>query len=197
MAADLPDVFQMLKALDSTIIYIIAGVRYLIMIVSFVWMFNAILNLHMVATGGGMRLFPTDAKPTLAGSVMQFIVAGLLMSLSYNFAPAIIVNSMFNEGSGAITMYSVGSYQQSANNNDILEISRRLVVTVFYLMGFMGLWRGFSAWYHRNQGTSNEPNGKIITWIVLGGMCFYVEFLNQILASMIGYDFFGWLLKQR
>lgn len=193
----LPEVLTIFQSLDTTLIWVVGGLRVVLMIVSVAWFFFATLNLYTVSTNGEKRFFASQNRPTSWGCFLQMYISALLFLVSYNFTPAIILGTMVSPTNTNITMLTIQAYSSNASDpySDLTLIVRRVVQSVFFLIGFIAVSRGFSAWYQKNQGTSNESASRITGWIFMGSLCFFPEFLNALLASAIGFDFFGWFIN--
>lgn len=188
----LPDLMQILHNLDTAMVYLLGSLRLLLFVIGFLWFFRAILNLYQVSVGdSSSKLFPTNARPTVAGSFIQMFVAGVLVALSYNMSPAVLVGALLHDNLSNIQMYSVASYNPKPTGREFQEMLYRFLVNIFYVVGFIAMWRGLSTWYNISQQTSNEPGSKVIVWLLMGGLCFFPEYLNGFIAALIGFDFFN------
>ncbi len=194
----MPDALQLLNNLDNAMVYFLGALRYLLFAVGMMWMFLSILHLHQATVGesAGSKLLPTNARPTVAGSFLQFFVAALLIALAYNMMPAVLVGALFSDGMGDIQMYSVASYSPNPTPAQFQEMLYRFMKNVFYAIGFLAMWRGMSTWYNKAQGTSNEPAKKVVVWLVMGGLCFFPEFLNGLMHAVTGFDFFAMMFNR-
>lgn len=192
----LPDIMHVLSSVEQAILYITLAVRYIFAFGAFAWFIYAFMNLYATTNGNaGHRLFASNARPTVVGSVLQMIIAAIMLAMLYDFSPALVVQSMFNDNTNTITLYSVGSYVPTTDHNQMFKVIMRIVYSVFYLLGFLAYFRASSTWYKKVEGTSNESASKIIIWYILGTLCFFLDFLNGVMASIIGFDMFGWLLN--
>lgn len=188
------DLWKMLTTLDASIIYLISIFRAILFIIGFIWVLYAIANLYTATVDGrGAKFLPTQAQATVSGSFIQFFIAFVLLTLVYNFTPATLVGAALNDNMNNIQLYSVKSYSATMTNNEFQEVLKRLLNSVFAGIGFIAIYRGLSTWNAKVQGLSNERGGKVVTWLVLGGMCFFPSALNELLISFMGVDMFGWL----
>lgn len=188
------DLWKMLTTLDASIIYLISIFRAILFIIGFIWVLYAIANLYTATVDGrGAKFLPTQAQATVSGSFIQFFIAFVLLTLVYNFTPATLVGAALNDNMNNIQLYSVKSYSATMTNNEFQEVLKRLLNSVFAGVGFIAIYRGLSTWNAKVQGLSNERGGKVVTWLVLGGMCFFPSALNELLISFMGVDMFGWL----
>lgn len=188
------DLWKMLTTLDASIIYLISIFRAILFIIGFIWVLYAIANLYTATVDGrGAKFLPTQAQATVSGSFIQFFIAFVLLTLVYNFTPATLVGAALNDNMSNIQLYSVKSYSATMTNNEFQEVLKRLLNSVFAGIGFIAIYRGLSTWNAKVQGLSNERGGKVVTWLILGGMCFFPSALNELLISFMGVDMFGWL----
>ncbi|MFB6349988.1 hypothetical protein ACFBZI_11205 [Moraxella sp. ZJ142] len=185
------DIFSVLQAMDKSFLYLINILRVGLFALAAVWFLFGFLNLHTATVGGqGSKFLPSNAQPTVSGSLLQILTAAILGSLAVTFTPIAVVGALFSDNMQTVQIYTVESYSSVTTPDQLEELLKRFTFQIFYLMGFIAIYRGLSAFWHKNQGTSNESNARIITWIVLGGMCFYLEWVNALFASMIGFDVF-------
>lgn len=195
----MPDLLQLLYNLDTAMVYFLGALRYLLFAIGMMWMFVSILHLYQASVGdvsGGSKLLPTNARPTVVGSFLQFFIAALLIAMAYNMMPAVLVGSLFGNNMGDIQMYSVASYNPNPTPAQFQEMLYRFMKNVFYTIGFLAIWRGMSTWYNKAQGTSNEPAKKVIVWLVMGGLCFFPEFINGLMHAVTGFDFFAMMFNR-
>lgn len=193
----MPDLLQLLNSLDTALVYFLGGLRVLLFVIGMLWIFIAILNLYQATVGeGGSKLLPTNARPTVAGSFLQMFIASMMVAVAYNMLPAVLVGAMFNDNMSNIQMYSVASYNPNPTGAQFQDMIYRLMKNVFFVVGFMAIWRGLSTWYQKSQGTSNEPTKKVVVCLVMGGLCFFPEFLNGLIAAIFRFDFFAMLFNR-
>lgn len=192
----MPDLLQLLNKLDTAMVYFIGSLRLLIFLIGLFWIFKAVLNLYQATVGGASKLLPTNAQPTVAGSFLQVFIASLLIAFSYNMMPAALVGAIFNENMSNIQLYSVASYNPNPSGQEFQDMLYRFMKNVFYAVGFLAIWRGLSTWYNKAQGTSNEPAKKVVIWLIMGGLCFFPDFLNGLLVSITGFNIFSMLFNK-
>lgn len=188
----MPDLFQLLNKLDTAMVYFLGSLRVILFLIGMVWIFVAILHLYQATVGdGAAKILPSNARPTVAGSFLQVFIASMLIAVAYNMMPAVLVGSLFSDSMGNIQMYSVQSYSPNPSPQQFQEMLYRLTKNVFFIVGFLAVWRGFSLWYHKAQGTSNEPAKKVLTYLIMGGLCFFPDFINGLMHALTGFNFFS------
>lgn len=193
----MPDVFQLLNNLDSAMVYFLGTLRFVIFLIGFLWILLAIMNLYQATIGDGApKLLPSNARPTVGGSFLQVFIASMLIAISYNMAPAVVVGALFSDSMGDIQMYSVASYNPNPSPQQFQEMLYRFMKNVFYCIGFLAIWRALSTWYNKAQGTSNEPAKKVVIWLIMGGLCFFPDFINGLLHSITGFNFFSMMFNR-
>lgn len=184
----MPTFFDFIQNINTTMVYGLAMVRVILMGVGFVWFVISVLNLRVATLGEGAKLIPSQARPTPGGSVLQMIIAFSLILFAYNMTVAAVVGALFNDNMAPIQMYSVASYNPNPTSEDFRDFLRQFATNILYFMGILAIYRGLSAWYRNSDGSGNTPASKIIWHIILGGLCFFPEFLVGVLSSVLGFD---------
>lgn len=172
-------------------VYAIGFARIFIMGAALIWFFASLLNLRSASLGQGSKFLPSSSQPTVMGSFLQMFVAGLTFLFAYNMTVAAAIGAIFNDNMGSIQLYSVGSYIENPTADQYRELLKRFTKNVFALVGFLAVWRGLSSWYQKLEGVGQAQTHQIVGWIVLGGLCFFPDFLSGMLASLLGFDVFG------
>lgn len=195
IAASFPDALEMIKNLSSVFEYAFLFLRWVLMIMSVLYMAFAILNLYSLTaspTGQVQKMFPSRAQPTIGSAWIQFVVAGLLMLTAMTLLP-IATTSSFLSGESSVQYYSVGSYDAGADN--LQTAIQNLLSRAFTFVGLLAVWRGFATWWKITNGESEHKFGRVLGFFFFGMLCFNIEFVNALVANSIGFDIFGFLFK--
>ena len=94
----------------------------------------------------------------------------------------------FITGTPEITAYSIGSYNKS--QSDITLAISALVHRGLAFIGLLAFYRGFVTWYRILEGASDKRFGRVIGFFFFGLICFAIDWVNALIASIIGFDIF-------
>lgn len=193
-----PDVILALYNITSALGYFFVFFRYLIMGIGLIWTILALLNIWGLTTAEGNgqmnKLFPSKSQPTMASAWMQLLIAGCLFILAVNLLPATLFSAILTGSTDAVQTYTVGSYVQNPNADQLQGMAKGLVKSVFSLMGLMAFFRGFLTWWQISQGTSDRTASNVLLYFFFGALLFNIEWVNALIVSIIGYNIFGFFV---
>lgn len=196
MAKNSPDALVMIENISEALEYFFTWLRYLIIIVSFIWAFYALINVYAVTTGNQgqpNKFFASRSQPTIGGAWGQLALAGLTLLSAWTLLP--LASSMeFITGTPEITMYSIGSYNKG--QTDVTAAISALIHRGMAFIGLLAFYRGFVTWNRLLEGTSDHRFGRVIGYFFFGLCCFGIDWINALISNIIGFDLFKGLLGQ-
>lgn len=191
------DMFVTLYNFAATLGYFFIFLRYFILAVSVVWVFLAILNLWSLssaaANGQLQKLFPTRAEPTTTSAWFQVFLAGATFILGLEMLPASMLSAILTGSTEAVQVYTVGSYTPGNHNDQFTTYTKAIVFGFFALIALFAYFRAFKTLWDLSNGTSRKTLSHVIGYFFFGTLCFKLDWLNALIVSIIGFDFFATL----
>ena len=189
-APNSPDALVMISNIAEAFEYFFAWLRYFLIALAFVWAFYSLANVYAVTTGSQgqpNKFFASKSQPTIGGAWAQFALSGLILLSAWTLIP-LATSMSFITGTPEITAYSIGSYNKA--QSDITLAISALVHRGLAFIGLLAVYRGFVTWYRILEGASDKRFGRVIGFFFFGMCCFAIDWVNALIASIIGFDIF-------
>lgn len=194
LAANAPDALVMIRNIAGAMEYFFSFLRLFMIVAAFVWMFMSLMNLYAVTSSNGgqvAKMLPSNSQPTHMGAWLQFGTSGIVLLTAWTLLPLASGMDLIT-GTPEITAYSIGSY--SKEGSDITKAVKELIDRSLAFVGLLAVYRGFALMYNIGNGKSQHGFGRVAGYFLFGLACFSMDFINAVVASVLGFNLFGFLL---
>lgn len=194
LAASAPDALVMIRSIAGAMEYFFSFLRLFMIVAAFVWMFMSLMNLYSVTSSNGgqvAKMLPSNSQPTHMGAWLQFVTSGLVLLTAWTLLPLASGMDLIT-GTPEITAYSIGSYSKEGSN--FTQAVKELIDRSLAFVGLLAIYRGFALMYNIGHGKSQHGFGRVAGYFIFGLACFSMDFINAVVASILGFNLFGFLL---